>query len=106
MRFVARIESPPPTQRLMSLSGPRADALSIWQAGVDAVRAERLVGDAIRCSADALTICGQAFPLAKLGRIAVVGAGKAGAGMAAAIHWIRRLRVNVMAQSSAGASAP
>lgn len=72
----------------MCLSDPRADASSIWQAGVDAVRAERLVGDAVRCSSDALTICGRAFPLAKIGRIAVVGAGKAGAGMAAAIESI------------------
>src|SRR6185436_17817643 len=66
----------------------RSDALSIWRAGVQAVRSERLIGDAVQCSAQALTVCGRSFPLSRLGRIAVVGAGKAGAGMAAAIEEI------------------
>jgi hydroxypyruvate reductase len=64
----------------------RDDALSIWQSGVDAVRADRLVCNVIQRSSDALMICGRTFPLKDLGRIAVVGAGKAGAGMAAAIE--------------------
>lgn len=62
------------------------DALAIWQAGVDAVRAERLVRRAIQSSGDLLTICGHEFQVSKLGKIAVVGAGKAGAGMAAAVE--------------------
>jgi hydroxypyruvate reductase len=64
----------------------RNDALMIWQAGVDAVRAERLVNDVVHRSVDELTICGSEYRLPELGRIAVVGAGKAGAGMAAAIE--------------------
>lgn len=66
----------------------RSDAVSIWQAGVDAVRAERLVRNVAQYSAGILTVCGQSFPIAQLGRIVVVGAGKAGAGMAAAIEEI------------------
>jgi hydroxypyruvate reductase len=62
------------------------DALDIWQAGVDAVRAERLIAAAMQLHAGVLTVCGHAFPISKLGRIAVVGAGKAGAGMAAAVE--------------------
>jgi len=62
------------------------DARAIWQAGVHAVRAERLVRGAISREGDRLTICGRAFQLSELGRIAVVGAGKAGAGMAAAVE--------------------
>ncbi len=64
------------------------DALAIWMAGIDAVRAGRLVRSAMRLQADRLTICGRDFALSKLGRIAVVGAGKAGAGMAAAVEEI------------------
>ena len=64
----------------------REDARSIWLAGVDAVRSERLVENVIHREDNALTICGERFELAALGRIAVVGAGKAGAGMAAAVE--------------------
>ena len=64
----------------------RDDALAIWQAGVDAVRSDKLVRDVVDCADGRLTICGRQFELAELGRIAVVGAGKAGAGMAAALE--------------------
>jgi len=60
----------------------RDDARAIWQAAVDAVDSTRLVRDAISSDADSISICGERFELARLGRIAVVGAGKAGAGMA------------------------
>lgn len=66
----------------------RSDALAIWQAGVDAVRAERLVGNVLSCSDFALTVCGQKFAWTDIDRIAVVGAGKAGAGMASAVEEI------------------
>jgi hydroxypyruvate reductase len=66
----------------------RADALAIWQAGVDRVRSERLMRDAVQCPGEALVIRGEEFPLGGPGRIAVVGAGKAGAGMAAALEEI------------------
>ncbi len=55
---------------------------------MDAVRAERLVRDVIQYSSGILTVCGKSFPISQFGRIAVVGAGKAGAGMAAAIEGV------------------
>ncbi|MAG92213.1 MAG: glycerate kinase [Planctomycetaceae bacterium] len=64
----------------------REDARLIWQAGVDAVSSETLVRDAVRRTGDALIVAGEQIPLDRLGRIAVVGAGKAGAGMAAGIE--------------------
>src|SRR5882724_5684641 len=62
------------------------DALEIWQAGVDAVCSERLIAAAVQRNGDRLTICKREYRLPDLERIAVVGAGKAGAGMAAAIE--------------------
>lgn len=64
----------------------RADALAIWQAGVDAVRADRLVMDFLRVEGADLVVGEQRWPLAQLRRILVVGAGKAGAGMAAGVE--------------------
>lgn len=64
------------------------DAMSIWQAGVDAVRSDRLVRNVVRIEGETLCVGEQTFDLASLGRIAVVGGGKAGAGMAAAIEQI------------------
>lgn len=61
-------------------------ARDIWQAGVDAVSSERLVGEAIHRDGNRLTVCGRDFEVDQLGRLVVVGAGKAGAGMAAAIE--------------------
>jgi hydroxypyruvate reductase len=64
----------------------RADALRIWQAGVDAVRADRLVQGAFRVEGPTLWIGDEPIALDAVRRIAVVGAGKAGAGMAAAVE--------------------
>ena len=64
----------------------RRDALHIWQAGVDAVRSQRLVRETLRVDGSALLIGDEGLPLAAIRRIAVVGAGKAGAGMAAAVE--------------------
>jgi glycerate-2-kinase len=64
----------------------RADAIAIWQAGVDAVRSEKLVLQAIQLEGDCLQVCDHRFSVAGLNRIAVVGAGKAGAGMALAVE--------------------
>lgn len=64
----------------------REHAVSIWQAGVDAVRSEELVQGAIHLADGQLNICGHCFELSQLGKIAVVGAGKAGAGMAVAVE--------------------
>jgi hydroxypyruvate reductase len=60
----------------------RADALAIWQAGIEAVRSDHLVREAVAVDGDRLEIGGQPIDLTRIGRIAVVGAGKAGAGMA------------------------
>ena len=64
----------------------REEALAIWQAGVDAVQSEQLVASAIHVDNDLLSVAGQQFPVDELHRIIVVGAGKAGAGMAAAVE--------------------
>lgn len=66
----------------------RHDALRIWQAGVDAVRSDRLVRAAIRVEGSWLVVGQQRLDLRSIERIAVVGAGKAGAGMAAAVEEI------------------
>ena len=64
----------------------REDAIAIWQAGVDAVRADRLVREFVRLETGMLLIGDDAIDLADVGRIAVVGTGKAGAGMASAVE--------------------
>lgn len=62
----------------------RRDALRIWQAGVEAVDSGRLMRKAIQVEGRALIVGEEHLDLDSIGRIAVVGAGKAGAGMAAA----------------------
>jgi len=64
----------------------REDARAIWHAGLRAVDSQKLVEDHIRVDADALVVGEQSFPLAEIHRLAVVGAGKAGAGMAAGVE--------------------
>ena len=64
----------------------RTDALAIWQAGVDAVRSDRLVRENCRVDGDRLVVGDDSLSLASIRRIAVVGAGKAGAGMAAGLE--------------------
>lgn len=64
------------------------DALTIWNAGVEAVRAERLMRATLQVDGDVLRICGTELRLSQIGKIAVVGAGKAGAGMASAVEEI------------------
>lgn len=74
----------------------REDALRIWQSGVDAVNSERLTFDQIELRPDLhqLTICGTRIQLpagpndftGRLRHIEVVGAGKAGAGMASGVE--------------------
>lgn len=71
------------------MNDPRSiheDALAIWQAGVEAVRSDRLVRDHLRVAGDALEIGDLRLPLDGVRRIAVVGCGKAGAGMAAGVE--------------------
>ena len=61
-------------------------ARDIWAAGVRAVDSERLVANAVKREGGTLDICGHRIDLPRTGRIVVVGAGKAGAGMAAAFE--------------------
>ena len=60
----------------------REDALAIWRAGGEAVRSDRLIRDNVRVEGDDLLLGDELLDLREIGRIAVVGAGKAGAGMA------------------------
>lgn len=64
----------------------RSDAIAIWQAGVDAVRSDRLVQSFITASSQTLTVGPHTWPLADLCRIVVVGAGKAVRGMGAGLE--------------------
>ncbi|MGH7199184.1 MAG: glycerate kinase type-2 family protein, partial [Planctomycetaceae bacterium] len=64
----------------------RREAVAIWQAGVRAVDSERLVARAVRRDGNRLTVADQGWPVDQIGRLCVVGAGKAGAGMAAAFE--------------------
>ncbi len=66
----------------------RADLLSIWTSGVEAVRAPQLMRQAVQADSQQLTVCGETWSWNDLDRIVVVGAGKAGAGMAGALEEI------------------
>lgn len=63
-----------------------SDALAIWHAGLAAVRSGRLVHEAMHVEGSTLIIEDEEIPLRNARRIVVVGAGKAGAGMAAAVE--------------------
>jgi glycerate 2-kinase len=60
----------------------RRDALQIWRAGVAGVDSARLVRETVHVEEGELVVGEQAFALTDVRHIAVVGAGKAGAGMA------------------------
>ncbi|QDU08796.1 glycerate kinase [Gimesia aquarii] len=61
-------------------------ALQIWHAGVKAVDSEALVRNAIQVTDNELTICGHSIPIHDQKKLLVVGAGKAGSGMAAGVE--------------------
>ncbi len=77
---------------LSSPSQLRRDAQRIWLAGVEAVRSQRLVLECLEVDAGILRIGNSAslailrLPLSSIRRIVVVGAGKAGTGMAEAVE--------------------
>ena len=71
---------------MQSSANLRADALAIWNAAVDAVRGDRLVRENVSVEGDSLRIADERVSLAAITRIVVVGAGKAGAGMAAGLQ--------------------
>ena len=60
--------------------------MQIWRAAVDAVDSARLVREAVQLTPSELQIVDEVIPLAGIGRIVVVGTGKAGAGMAAGLE--------------------
>lgn len=61
------------------------DALKIWNAGVDAVRAQPLVENSVTVEGTQLSIDQHTWSLADFDRVVVVGAGKAGSAMAAGL---------------------
>ena len=64
----------------------RADAERIWRAGVAAVLPERLIPAHVRIDGDWLVVGDQILNLDSIGRIAIVGAGKAAGAMAVALE--------------------
>lgn len=64
----------------------RQHAEAIWRAGVAAVDSAKLVRDVVQRDASSLQVCGEILELDQIDRIVVVGAGKAGAGMAAGLE--------------------
>ncbi len=84
----------------------RADALSIWQAGLDGVRSDTLMAAAMQVDGDWLIIDDEPLDLRNVARIVVVGAGKAGAGMAAAIEAILGPRLLVEKQVTGWLNVP
>ena len=64
----------------------RDDAIAIWQAGVDAVRGDRLIADNVHVPDGSVLVGDEELTLDQIRRIVVVGAGKAGAGMSAGLE--------------------
>ncbi|REJ89471.1 MAG: DUF4147 domain-containing protein [Planctomycetota bacterium] len=64
----------------------RSDALAIWRAGLDAVKAESLTRNALQVDGAAIEICGHPVSLGEKSQICVVGGGKAGGAMAAGLE--------------------
>lgn len=61
-------------------------AVAIWRAGVSAVDSQQLVQQAIQVDERGLTIVGERHPWNHLGRLIVLGGGKASGGMAAGVE--------------------
>lgn len=61
-------------------------AMDIWRAGLDAVRADIVVQENVYLDGSSLHIASESIPLESFRRICVVGAGKAGAGMAGGLE--------------------
>lgn len=71
----------------MSIPG-RQDAIAIWKAAVAAVDSERLIGSCVSVEDACLHVDGRHYPLSDVSHIEVVGAGKAGAGMARGLEMV------------------
>jgi glycerate 2-kinase len=75
------------------MTNPRRDAVEIWNAGVDSVRASPLVCREVHVSGDTLSIGEHQWSRSDFDRLIIVGAGKAGTAMAAGLiesldHWL------------------
>ena len=71
-----------PTRRQQENNSMRDKALTIWNAGLQAVLGEPLVTDAIEIDGDFLMIDGESVDRKDFDRVLVVGGGKAGSSMA------------------------
>ena len=67
------------------MDGLTRDGLRIWQAGVDAVRADRVLRDRVHWDGRFLAVRGETMDLQDAQRFIVIGAGKAGGGMLAGL---------------------
>jgi len=76
--FFKRAEDQKKVERVSKIA---RDALNIWQAGVDSVRADRVLRDTVAWDGRWLHIEGAPYDLRGVDRIIVVGAGKASCGM-------------------------
>ena len=64
----------------------RDDAQRIWQAGVDAVDSVRLTASQLRVDAEYMYVSDQVVHLQRIRHVEIVGAGKAGSGMARGVE--------------------
>ncbi|MAT14566.1 MAG: glycerate kinase [Planctomyces sp.] len=71
---------------MKSAAALRDDAIAIWKAGVTAVDSARLVREHLAIRGEKIIVAGESFDLKDLNRVIIVGAGKAGAGMSAAVE--------------------
>ena len=76
----------------MTISQLRGAAKEIWQSALDAARPEVCIPKAVRLTPNGFTVDDQEFEIA--GRLIVVGAGKAGAGMAQVVEGIFNDRIS------------
>ena len=70
----------------MNISKLRQDARKIFDAGLQAVDPKVAVHKFLKCESERLEVGGQTYHLSDFNNIFVVGAGKAGAPMAAAVE--------------------
>lgn len=84
----------------------REDALAIWRAGVDAVDPLRLLPEVVQAEDELLVVGDTSFELDLVGRILVVGGGKAGAGMALGLEQALGPRILAEKQVSGLLSVP
>ena len=63
-------------------TNPCQDAVAIWHAALDSVRAKTLVRRFLRVESDQLLLGSSSLKISEFERVIVVGAGKAGSAMA------------------------